>query len=186
MSDEGGLYKNKYRTKSVRWQGYDYSQEGFYFVTICTKDRELFFGDVVNGEMRFSEIGRMANKCWRKIIQRYKNVKLDEYIVMSNHVHGILNISAGTRHVETRRGASLQEYKNKFGPLQKNSLSSIINHYKGDVRKYCNRNKYDFMWQERFYDRVIRNEEELNRIRQYIIDNPLKWEMDRNNPKNYN
>ena len=182
------LFKNKYRIKSTRWQDYNYAQDGFYFVTVCTKNRELFFGDVKEEKMILSEIGIIADGFWSKIIDNFSFVKLDYYIVMPNHVHVVLEIDHGGDNdniVETRRGASLRgEYKRKFGPLQKNSLSSIINHYKGGVTKMCRQYDINFAWQARFHDRVIRDENELNRVRQYVIDNPLHWELDRNNKNN--
>ena len=202
------LFKNKYRIKSARWQGYDYSRDGFYFITICTKNKELFFGDVAGGKMMLSGIGEIADKCWLKIPEHFPFVKLDFYVVMPNHVHGILQIDNGddaigaktqnfasishvakSRHVvETQNFASLRtgdktqnrDYKNKFGPQSKN-LSSIIRGYKIGVKKYATMNNIDFAWQARFHDRVIRDGNELNRIRQYIIDNPSHWELDRNN-----
>jgi REP element-mobilizing transposase RayT len=194
---EGGkdLYKNRYRIKSARWEGWDYSQAGYYFITICTKNREMFFGDVINEKMILSRIGEIAVKYWLETPTGFNNVVLDEFIVMPNHVHGIIVIDNddntvetrhGTENVETRHGASLQdEFKNKFGPLMKNSLSSIINHFKGNVKRYCNKNNFEyFAWQERFYDRVIRNERELYDVRNYILNNPLKWFRDRNNSEN--
>ncbi|RLC36231.1 hypothetical protein DRH27_05530, partial [Candidatus Falkowbacteria bacterium] len=86
------LYKNKYRVKSARLENYDYSRDGFYFVTICTKDRELFFGSVKKDEMILNEIGKMAEKYWLEIPVHFNNVLLDEFIVMPNHLHGILVI----------------------------------------------------------------------------------------------
>ena len=104
---------------------------------------------------------------------------------MPNHIHGIIVIEYNN-NVETHGNASLPEYKNEFGPQSKN-LSAIIRGFKGAATKTINQKFYKiyFSWQERFYDRVIRNEEELNRIRQYIMDNPEKWELDRNNPENF-
>ena len=98
---------------------------------------------------------------------------------MPNHVHGIIQIENYDRRNAPWRVPT------KFGPLVKNSLSSIINHYKGNVKRCCNKNNFEhFAWQTRFYDRIIRTDEELNRIRQYIQNNPLKWELDRNNQEN--
>jgi len=193
-------YKNKYRIDSTRLKGWDYSSEAFYFVTICTKNQELFFGDVINGQMHLSEIGKIANEFWLKIPKSFPIAKLHEHIIMPNHAHGIIlidhscyghvetrrgNSVAQMYHVETRRGASLRGavHKRQFGPLQKNSISSIINHYKGAVTKWCKKNYHEhFAWQKGFHDRIIRNEEELYKKRIYIIDNPFKWESDRNNP----
>ncbi|MFH1427861.1 MAG: transposase [Patescibacteria group bacterium] len=183
------LFNNKYRVESIRLKGWDYSWPGLYFLTICTKNRELFFGGIKSeyfnksikaANIILSNIGRVADKFWLEIPNKFNDVKLDEYILMPNHFHGIIGIN--NNNVETLRGASLPR---TFGPLSKNSLLSIINHYKGSVKKWCNKNKLNnFSWQSRFYDHIIRNEKELNRIRNYIINNPLKWELDRNNSSN--
>ncbi len=183
-------YKNKYRIESTRLKHWDYAEDGCYFITICAKDREFYFGDIIGGKMKLSSIGKIANQYWRVISKHFSFVNLDEFIVMPNHIHGIIiidktaSVGASAVSVETRHGASLPPRRRKFGPMQKNSLSSIINHYKGAVKKWCNKNNMDFLWQERFYDHIVRDEKSLNRIRQYIIDNPAKWESDRNNPEN--
>ncbi len=148
--------------------------------------------------MKLSEIGKIAKNFWLGIPAGFNNIILDEFVVMPNHVHGIIIIDcvetrrgASQQHeyrnntVETRRGASLHEYKNKFGPLAKNSLSSIINHYKGNVKRFCNKNNFEyFAWQAKFYDRIIRSEKELSNARTYIVNNPFKWHLDKNNPEN--
>jgi REP element-mobilizing transposase RayT len=231
----GGKYKNKYRIESMRLKNWDYANDGMYFITICTKDREFFFGDCINGKIKLSTIGKLADQYWREITKHFPRIELDEYVVMPNHVHGIIIIDNSasvpetasasetafveTRHgaslppaspqplefpkppasqrtlngglatnddksasVETRHGASLQPgEKRRFGPLQKQSLSLIINHYKGAVKTRCNKNKIDFAWQPRFYDQIIRNEKSLMKIREYIRNNPFKWNLDRNN-----
>jgi len=184
-------FKNKYTIKSVRLEGYDYSQNGMYFVTICTKNRQEFFGSIVDEKMMLSEIGKMANEFWQEIPKHFPFVKIDEFIIMPNHIHGILeinwNIIGGTSpDVETQNFASLQPgktYKNKFGSQSKN-LASIIRGFKAGVKKYATMNNIYFHWQSRFYDCIIRNDEYLNRIREYIQTNPKMWQRDRNNPEN--
>ena len=192
-----GLFKNKYRIVSARLKNRDYAQNGFYFVTICTKLKHPYFGKIVDDEMVLNDIGRIVIGEWQKTEKIRKNVFLDEYIVMPNHLHGIIVIDNNIGNddgmfVETHcnaslRGAFLQnEYKNKFGP-QINNLSSIIRGFKGACTKQINKIKpiENFIWQTRFHDHIIRNEKSLNRIRQYIIDNPNKWERDRNNVINH-
>lgn len=176
--------------KQYRYKGYDYSQDGFYFVTVCCKNREMFFGDVVAAKMQLSEIGKIAKKFWLEIFDHFPFVKLDKSIIMPNHVHGIIEIdneTVGPRTIGTQNFAFLRgehgEYRNKFGSQSKN-LSSIIRGFKIGVTKYAKNNNIIFAWQTRFHDRIIRNDDELNRIRQYIMDNPKKWESDRNNPEN--
>ena len=182
-------YKEK---KQYRLPGYNYAQNGFYFVTICTKDHEMFFGNIINAQMMLSDIGKIVNKYWLEIPRHFPHVKLHEYIIMPNHVYGILEIDwdgtrgsfdpnsvVGTQNFVFLRDAS-HNYENKFGPQSKN-LSSIIRGYKMAVKKWAAMNNIDFAWQPRFRDTIIRNEESLYKIRRYIIYNPLNWELDRNN-----
>ena len=209
--------------KQYRYCGYNYAQAGFYFVTICTKDRERYFGDISNREnagtqsagtqnvgtqsagtqnvgtqsvgtqnfafLRKTEIGKIAEKCWREIPRHFPFVKLDEFVIMPDHLHGIIEITennfVGTQSVGTQNFAFLRydEYRNKFGPQSKN-LSSIIRGYKIGVTNYAKQHNIQFAWQPRFHDRIIRNGIELNRVRQYIMDNPEKWESDKNNQEN--
>jgi len=175
-------YKDK---KQYRYKGYDYSQEGFYFVTICAKNREIFFGDVINGEIKLSEIGLATDKFWREIPNHFSFVGLDEFVVMPNHFHGIIQINVGTGHCPVPTNTD-ENGGSKFGKVTPKSLSTIIGSYKSIVTKTMNLQRPDigFAWQSRFHDRIIRNEDELNRIRQYIINNPLKWELDKNNLEN--
>jgi putative transposase len=178
------LFREKYRIKSIRLSNWDYSANGFYFITICTNNMECVFGEIKNGIMGLSEIGCIAAKFWQDIPKHFTDVILDEWIVMPNHVHGSIGICDETNQspVETRHGASLHGVRlNKFGPMIPKSVSSIINHFKGAVVRWCNKNGCYFQWQPRYYDRIIRNENELNRIREYIQYNPVMWERDRNN-----
>ena len=193
------LFRNKYRVESTRHKEWNYSREGFYFVTICTEDKVNLFGEVKGGKMVFNKLGEIIKDEWLRTKKIRKNVELDEFIVMPNHIHGIVvieyninnvethcNASPGNVEFETHCNASLrEEYKNKFGP-QSNNLSAILRGFKGASAKTIRREfpKIDFSWQERFYDRIIRNENELNKVRQYIVDNPLKWELDKNSSEN--
>ena len=191
---EGILFQNKYRVPSARLTGFDYSRDGYYFVTICTKYRIECFGSIMDAKMGLSLLGLATDECWRAIPKHFPFVRLDEYIIMPNHVHGILEIYNNVGNVETQNVASHtptetqnvaslrhdKPYKNKFGPQSKN-ISSIIRGFKIGVTKYAHQNGIPFMWQERFYDRIIRDERALYKIRQYIIENPAKWWRDRNN-----
>lgn len=173
-------FHKKYRTKSIRMQNYDYGQNGAYFVTICTKGWEEYFGDVIDGKMRLNEIGVVAERCWRKISEHFPFVKLDEFVVMPNHVHGIIFI----QKVETQDLASLHG-ANKFG-IQSKNLASIVRGFKIGVTKYAKNNDIPFAWQSRFWDRVIRTDVELNKIREYIDINPQEWHNDKNAFENLN
>jgi len=186
------LFKNKYRIESARLQNWDYGWNGKYFVTIVTKNRECYFGEISNGKMILNDLGEIAEKCWREIPEHFPFVILDEFIVMPNHVHGIIEIKKiydGGLTVETQNFASLrmdckQQYKfppqNKFAPQSQN-LGSIIRGFKIGVTKYANENNFNFGWQPRFYDHIIRDENDLNRIRNYIYNNPRNWGKDKFN-----
>ncbi|HUT22164.1 MAG TPA: transposase [Candidatus Bipolaricaulota bacterium] len=191
------LYKNKYRIDSIRLKGWDYCDEAYYFITICVKNANTFLGNIDNDKMILSEIGLTAKNFWLKIPKCFPTARLDIFQIMPNHMHGIILINndddltvktAPRSVVETRRGASLQRpsnhhhYVRKFGPLQKKSISSIINHFKGAVKKWCNNNNFEyFEWQKKFHDHIIRDENAMARIQRYITNNPMKWHRDRNN-----
>lgn len=170
-------YLNKYRVNSTRLKYWDYSNPGMYFVTICTKNFRCWFGDIVEGEMMLNELGNIADYEWKKTGELRNNIILDEFVIMPNHIHGIICIT----DVETRRAVSLPENKNKFGPLKKGSLSTIIGSYKSavtrSIRKHYNSN---FKWQPRFYDHIIRDETALENIQHYIRQNPENWDKDKN------
>ena len=166
--------------KKIRLAKYDYSTAGYYFVTICSKDRIEYFGKIENGQIKLGPIGIIAENLWKKIPARYPVSELDEFVVMPNHLHGIVIIKPGLQKGDTPRHTATPLLS-----LVPNSLSSIVNHYKGSVTKECNKNgRSKFQWQGSFYDHVIRDDESLHRIREYIKNNPLKWELDRNNPQN--
>ena len=186
-------FRNQYRIKSSRLSDYDYNQNGIYFVTICTKNKEEFFGKIKNGKMILNDIGKIVNKFWKEIPKHFPFVKLDIHQIMPNHIHGNLEIIKNDSVVETHNYASLRHrrtkqqtnatYKNKFGPQSKN-LASIIRGFKSSVKRWCNENNQNFAWQPRFYDRIVRNDNELNRIKEYILANPQMWKRDRNNIEN--
>jgi len=178
MSDK---YKGRYRIESARLKNWDYGWNAAYFVTICTHGREHYFGDIIDGRMQLSEIGHLANKYWSEIPKHFPFVELDSFVVMPNHVHGIVIINKPNdeRYVETQNFASLpSESRNKFGPQSKN-LASIIRGFKIGVTKNARIINADFAWQSRYHDHIIRNDESLYRIRNYIKNNPSKWMKDK-------
>ncbi len=194
-----GKFKNKYRIETTRLQNWDYGSNGAYFVTICSKYRYHYFGGKMGGIMTLTEIGKMAEKYWFDIPQHFPFVKLGAFVVMPNHIHGIIvidksydgrNTENAIGTIETQNFASLSQPaqtpthsspKNKFGPQSKN-LASIVRGFKIGVTKNARLINPDFQWQPRFYDHIIRNENEYHRISQYIIDNPSKWNDDKPNP----
>ncbi|MCF6147846.1 MAG: hypothetical protein E3K37_04220 [Candidatus Kuenenia sp.] len=175
-------YKNKYRIETTRLKCWNYGANGYYFVTICVKNHECVLGCIENGKMVLSEIGRITHQCWQEIPAHFPFTRIDAFIVMPNHIHGIIVIDKPFA-VETQNLASLQygveSPKTLFGPQSKN-LASIVRGYKTGVKKWTTINNFSFQWQSRFHERIIRNEPELNKIRKYIINNPLNWKTDEN------
>lgn len=169
----------KKERKNIRLPYWDYSAEGYYFVTICTKSRECLFGEIVNGEMMLNEMGMVANQCWRDIHVHFPFVESEIFQIMPNHIHGIIII--GHPDVGAQNLVPLREEKaNHFGPQSKN-LGSIIRGFKIGVKKYATMLEVNFAWQRGYYDRVIRNNDELENIRNYIFMNPEKWLYDSEN-----
>ena len=177
-------YRGKYRIDSNRLKEWDYSSAGLYYVTICAKDKRPYFGLILEGEVQLSDIGEIAFNCWMEIPEHFSNVEIDEFVVMSNHVHGIVVIEEPrwkSEVVETLHATSLRtndQSMSKISP-KPHTLSTIIRSYKSAVTRQVRlMGEHDFAWQSRFYDHIIRNDEDLGRIRKYIQDNPIKWELD--------
>ena len=196
-------FQNKYRIPSTRLQHWDYGQPAAYFVTICTKGRENHFGDVINGKMNLSGVGIIADILWHEIKNHTPNIELGEFVVMPNHVHGIIIIHNSDNNigngdiVETLHATSLRPpiHRNPHQPESKNefmanispkskSLPTIIRSYKSAVSKHAHRLGFNFAWQSRFHDHIIRNEQSYQTISEYIMNNPLKWNEDKFNPTN--
>jgi putative transposase len=182
------LYKNQYRVESIRLPNRDYAANGWYFVTICTQQKIHYFGNIINTEMQRSPIGEIAQKFWAEIPHHFSFAYIDRYIIMPNHLHGIIIIDRPPNQqptVETQNFASPEDRGNKFAPLKPGSLQAIIHAYKASVTRWCRKNQQEhFAWQPRFYEHIIRNDGFLDKIREYIVNNPSKWEKDRNNPVN--
>ncbi len=167
-----------HRRSSIRLKSFDYNSPTEYFVTICTYERECFFGEIQFGKMRLSQVGTIARQCWMDIPDHFSNIELDEYKVMPNHVHGIIRVlfRVGTRHA-----VSLHR---QFSKPIRGSISTIIGSFKSATTKICHDVGIpEFAWQPRFHDHIIRDQNDLNRIRKYIRDNVENWEMDEENPK---
>jgi REP element-mobilizing transposase RayT len=187
-------FKGKYRVGSTRLQNWNYAANGWYFVTICTRYRTHFFGEVITSQMQFSTIGEIAQQFWAEIPKHFNHTYyIDAYVIMPNHVHGIIiidrphqvnrdrppNVETLQCNVSTRR-----QFMSDISPPA-GSLGAIVRSYKSAVSRWCHHNGFeDFTWQDRFYDRIIRADGSLNRIRKYIVNNPAKWELDRHNPVN--
>lgn len=164
--------------RSIRLYGYDYSQPGAYFITLCTHNRECLFGNIMDGKMVLNDVGKIAHQCWLEIPIHYPNVQLDEFIIMPNHIHGILIINDDV--VQNIVGVqNIEPLQNKFQKIIPRSIGSIIRGYKIGVTKWFRQNTDIYMiWQRNYYEHIIRNEIELNKIRKYILNNPINWELD--------
>ncbi|MBP7152652.1 MAG: transposase [Paludibacteraceae bacterium] len=230
------LFKDKYRIESVRLQGYDYSQPGAYFITIVTHNRQCLFGNIVDGEMMLNEFGVLVKNEWLKTGIIRPNIVIDAFVVMPNHLHGILIITGNDdgrgfrgggdgrdtlQRVSTTKSEMESDTKSdmesdtksdmesnmesdmesnmesdmesdtgmgtktmeQFGKPTTNSIPTIVRLFKSTTTKQINQLRQTPMqplWQRNYYEHIIRNEIELNRIRQYIIDNPKKWKTDEN------
>ena len=194
-------FQNKYRIPSARLQHWDYRWAGAYFITICTQKRTPYFGEIADGKMQLSHIGVIADILWYQIPHHDQNVELGTFVVMPNHIHGILiinnnnNLNNANNVVETLHATSLQmdqmyqtdqtnqtDKKNEqmanISP-NSNSVSAIIRSYKSAVTKHVHRLGFEFQWQTRFHDHIIRNDVSFQRITNYIITNPANWQDDK-------
>ena len=205
-------FKNKYRIESSRLKNYDYSSDGAYFITICTKGREHFFGEIADGKLQETDQSKICMECWLDLPNHYSNCILDAFVIMPNHVHGIVFIEnrneimekfisapafvpapapvsapvsapveTGFKPVSTNANANANA--NAIHKIKQYSISEIMRGFKTFTARKINdlRNTQGIsFWQSRFHDRIIRNEKELNRIREYISSNLLNWEKDCN------
>jgi len=177
--------------RSIRLRNYDYSTVGAYFVTICTFERECLFGEVVDGEMRLNGMGQIVQEEWLRTAEMRKNVVLDEFVVMPNHFHGIIHIhdNVGAHCMRPDYDEQTDVDRAHVGaPLRRRksgSIGSIVAGFKSAATKHINQlrnNPGTPVWQRNYYERVIRNDRELQSIQQYIVDNPATWHEDENHP----
>lgn len=187
--------------RSIRLREYDYTQAGAYFVTICVYNRESLLGEIADGVMKLSAIGEIVAACWNAIPEHFRHVELDEMMVMPNHVHGILvfaydayveGVDRGEAFAETsaKRGAAANANASPLLEMPRGtrprSLNSVIQNFKSVSTRKVNKSLFNpgsHLWQRDYYEHVIRNEHELERIREYIFNNPYKWAADEYNPK---
>ena len=167
-------------------QNWDYGWPASYFITICTKNREKYFGEIVNHCMRLSQIGFIADLLWNEISAHRQNIKPGPFVVMPNHIHGILIFDKpddgnNTDIVETGHALSVQQSigQSRFQNIGSKTISSIIGSYKSAVTRHANRLCLENGWQTRFHDHIIRNYAEFQKITEYIVDNPKNWERDK-------
>ena len=183
--------------RSIRLKGFDYSQAGAYFVTVCTQNRQYLFGEISENKIRLNDAGRMIRTIWEGLSNRFPSIALDQFVVMPNHVHGIIMLIDSIH----RRGESCirpnphnrpnqGDHKDRpygtwagtIGRIMQTFKSTTTHEYIIGVRQYGWFSFPGKLWQRNYYEHIIHNEAELNRTRQYICDNPLNWETDEENP----
>jgi len=222
MPTMADLFRNRYRVPSARATWWDYGRDAAYFVTICTHDRQHFFGEVENGEMVLTELGMLAGEIWQMIPAQFPFVRLQEWVVMPNHIHGIIIIDrrdainrvSATDNADAYRDAvdrdaigrdainrvsttddavagrdavnrvSTGGATGNKNPMLHQNLSTIMRWFKGRATFETRKIHADFAWQARFHDHIIRDADNHEKIRYYILNNPLLWDKDRFNPNN--
>jgi putative transposase len=160
--------------RSIRLRGYDYAQPAAYFVTVCTRNHTCLFGHVVNGEMHLNEAGEMVRSVWDRLRGRFPSVEPDAFVVMPNHVHGIIAFV----------GAGLALPEDKSAASSAPTLADVVRAFKSLSAIQVNRRlmRSGSLWLRNYYEHVVRNEQELTAIREYIQANPALWDDDENNP----
>ena len=183
-------FADRYKIKSSKLNNWDYSNPGKYFITICAYKKNNFFGKIKNpptggNRIRLKEIGLVAKSNWLEITRHFDNVKLDEFVVMPNHVHGIIEIlptiKTPCRDVGSRCRDVACNVSTRMSAIspKKKSIPSIIRSYKYSVQKYANDNKIFFGWQPRYFDEVIFDDKRYFQIKNYIKNNPDNWIKDK-------
>lgn len=179
--------------KQIRLKKYDYSNAGWYFITICTKNRECLFGNIVHEKMVLNKFGLLIKSNWEKLIDRFR-IELDEFVIMPNHIHGIVIIrqtdvvgvsfmKPELKMIISKSNHHMKLLNNKKGLInQTPTIGLIIRHFKSKCTFMLHKNRFiNDLWQGNYYEHIIRNEYSLFQIRQYIRDNPINWNEDRNN-----
>lgn len=184
------LYRDKYRIESARLQDWDYATPGFYFVTFCTRFRQNYFGSILDTAMQRSPVGEIVADEWLRVETVRPNVKMDAWVIMPNHVHGIIQITHRLQAAELSEKETLRRNVSTPKPttpnpsrLKPNTLGSIV----GQIKIRCTKRIRalgirEFDWQERFWDEILWDEKALNNVRWYIETNPMNWERDKENP----
>jgi REP element-mobilizing transposase RayT len=184
----------KHNRKSIRLHEYDYSSPGMYFITLCAQDKKCLFGDIVDDEMRLNEFGKIAQQQWLSIPNRFDDICLDEFIVMPNHMHGIIkivgaplagalsnNVAPGNKRAPARGAPTMGGATVAIGVII-GAYKSLCVHQCLQYIKQNNKNLIlGKLWQRNYYEHIIRNEISLNKIREYIINNPIQWQFDHYN-----
>lgn len=163
--------------RSIRLKGYDYSMEGLYFITICVKNRATLFGRVINGELELNDIGRKAEECWLEIPRHFPNILLRPFVIMPNHVHGILEISKSS--AEDTENHACEKVAGNHMPLRTHSrtIGSVVRGFKIGLTKWVRQNTdVQTVWHRNYYEHIIRDERSYHAITAYIFNNPKNWQ----------
>ncbi|HXF70107.1 MAG TPA: transposase [Thermoflexus sp.] len=177
----------RHHRRSIRLRGYDYSQPGAYFITICTQNRECLFGEVVDGEMELNDAGQMVAEQWQALPERFPHIRMDAFVVMPNHLHGIILIEPIDARADRATFGGHQEAPAQGAPSigvvigAFKSLTTVL--YAHGVRQFGWTPFFGRLWQRNYYEHIIRDEHSLKRIRAYILSNPSLWPLDRENPQ---
>jgi putative transposase len=190
----------KHHRRSIRLKGYDYSSEGAYYVTIVTQGRECLFGEIINGEMYLNKYGEIVQKWWNEIPIHFSNVEIEAFVIMPNHVHGIIFITTERRgevvsphdnpnkNIQDAYVDGINKQGGETPPLRKPTLGQIVAYFKYQSTKDMNRIETDKaitkFWQRNYYEHIIRHEKDLQNKTDYIEANPLLWDEDDDNPQN--
>ncbi|WNZ26256.1 transposase [Leptolyngbya sp. NK1-12] len=189
----------KHHRRSIRLKGYDYTTAGAYFITLCTHQRECLFGTIEDGQMQLSLLGQIVQSCWLRLPQHFQSVELDAFVVMPNHVHGIIWLGGMDCRGEAfapRLIASSQDIHTNASPppkdgTQPGSIGAIVQNFKSVSTRRINQLRKTAgrpVWQRNYYERIIRDQRALQNIRRYIQNNPLSWWQDQlhpNHPSKY-
>ena len=183
-----------HRRRSIRLKGYDYSQAGAYFITVCAWNKECLFGEIKDGEMLLNEYGEIIMKCWDTIPSHFLHVETDEFIVMPNHMHGIVLVNNCRGEVSppfsevvafNSKTKKAPKQGGETPPLRNITFGQIVAYFKYQSAKQINQNRNTPrvpVWQRNYYEHIIRDDRELQAIREYTRYNPLKWDEDEENP----
>jgi len=190
--------------RSIRLTGYDYSQCGYYFITVCTQGRRCLFGEIEKGQMILNDAGKMIGRWWNELKNKYANIEIDEYVIMPNHCHGIINIigTVGTgpvgadlrvcpendlvEHTKTVKGEHTGSPL-QGSPLRRRPIYKIVQWFKTmTTNEYIRNVKQNHwepfegkLWQRNYYEQIVRDEISLRRMREYIVNNPYQWQQDK-------
>lgn len=168
---------NIHHRRTIRLKGYDYAQAGCYFATICSHQRECLFGEIDNGQIKLSIYGEIVSECWQALAHYFGNIELDTFVVMPNHLHGLILINNDSKSLGQRQPSS--------SGTARNSLSAIIQNFKSVSTRKVNQKRAALgwhLWQRNYYEHVVRDEADMKRIQKYMSENALKWDLDQLNP----